>query len=287
MSASTSSIAADESNLAEGVATPTPTSATTRRLRAFLAETGDIAIFAARALGKLPDTRRFSSEILRQASIIVLSSGIVIWIMEFVLGTMCGTEGSYTLKEVGAPLYSGVFNAWCGFRECSVYMWGYIYAAKVGCGLVAELGSMRINDEVDALEVMGVSGMAYLVGTRVLATWLVMPFLFVVGIGLMDLSEYLVSVDQLDMVSSSGYLYIFWLYQSPIDFFYVMCKGIAMATAITFVCCYYGFTARGGPVGVGKATARSMMLNMILIHIIGVCGTELFWGLHANTPSAN
>ena len=94
------------------------------------------------------------------------------------MGTMCGTEAIYTLKQVGAPIYSGIFNAWCAVRELAPYMWGYILAAKVGCGLVAEIGSMRIADEVDALEVMGIDSTVYLVGTRVVAAWMAMPFLY-------------------------------------------------------------------------------------------------------------
>jgi phospholipid/cholesterol/gamma-HCH transport system permease protein len=62
---------------------------------------------------------------------------------------------------------------------------------------------------------------------------------------------------------------------------------MTMGTVICFVGCYYGFTARGGSVGVGKNTAKSMMLNMVLIHIVGVLGTQLFWGLSPNAPIAN
>jgi phospholipid/cholesterol/gamma-HCH transport system permease protein len=203
------------------------------------------------------------------------------------MGTTCGTEAGYTLKQIGAPIYSGVFNAYCSLREMAPYMWGYIFAAKVGCGLVAELGSMRIAEEIDALEVMGVHSRSYLVGTRVLAVWIAMPFLYTVGLGVMYLTAYMVTVVNLGGVSSGGYLYIFWLYQNPLDFVYSMAKVMAMGTVICFVGCYYGFTARGGSVGVGKNTAKSMMLNMVLIHIVGVLGTQLFWGLSPNAPIAN
>jgi len=76
-----------------------------------------------------------------------------------------------------------VFTSYCGLREMAPYMWAYILAAKVGCGLVAELGSMRIAEEIDAMEVMGVDSMVYLVGARIVAAWLAMPFLFLVGLG--------------------------------------------------------------------------------------------------------
>lgn len=257
------------------------------RVQAGLASVGEIARFSGRVLRELPQVRRYTTEVLQQAGVLILTSGLIIWAMQGVIGTMCGTEAAYTLKQVGAPLYSGVFNAWCGLRELAPYMWGYIFAAKVGCGFVAELGSMRISDEIDAMEVMGIHSRAYLVGTRVLAAWLAIPFLFTVGLAIMYLAEYFVTVIHLGGVSSGGYLYIFWLYQTPGDFLYAQLKAMAMGTVIVLVGCYYGFTAYGGSVGVGRATAKSMMLNMVLIHIIGVLGTQLFWGLSPNAPVAN
>jgi phospholipid/cholesterol/gamma-HCH transport system permease protein len=252
-----------------------------------LSSVGEIARFSGSVVRSLPDVRRYSSEVLHQAGILILSSGLIIWVMQGVIGFECGLEASYTLKQIGAPIYSGVFNAWCSLREMSPYMWGYIFAAKVGCGLVAEIGSMRIADEIDAMEVMGVKSRSYLVGSRVLAVWLCIPFLYTVGLGVTYVAAYLVTVVNLGGVSPGGYLYIFWLYQNPADFLYSLMKVITMSTVITFVGCYYGFTARGGSVGVGRNTAKSMMLNMVLIHIVGVLGTQLFWGLSPNAPIAN
>ncbi|OJG06093.1 putative phospholipid ABC transporter permease protein MlaE [Pseudonocardia autotrophica] len=259
----------------------------TAQLRAAISTGGDIMRFSARTIRNFPDVRRYTGEVFHQAGILIVSSGLIIWGMQFVIGTMCGTEASYSLKQIGAPLYSGVFNSYCGLREMAPYMWGYILAAKVGCGLVAEIGSMRISDEIDAMEVMGVKSRSYLVGTRIIAAWIAMPFLFLVGLGLMYVSMYLTTAVMLGGVSEGGYLYTFWLYQNPYDLFASVCKVMAMGTVIVFVGCYYGYTAGGGPVGVGKATAKSMMLNMIMIHVIGLLGSQLFWGLAPNAPVAN
>jgi phospholipid/cholesterol/gamma-HCH transport system permease protein len=207
--------------------------------------------------------------------------------MEGLIGTVCGTEGSYTLKQFGASLHSGPFNAWCGLRELAPLMWGYIFAAKVGCGYAAELGSMRISDEIDALEVKGIKSRTYLVGTRLLASWLSIPLLYTVGLAVMYGAEYLVTVVNLANVSSGGYLYTFWLYQTPSDFVYSLLKAMAMGTAIVLVSCYYGYTARGGSVGVGRATAKSILINIVLVHVIDAAGAQLFWGLAPNSPAAN
>ena len=105
---------------------------------------------------------RFFGEALRQAGILILGSAIVIWGLVFILGLQCGIEGAYFNRSVGAPAYAGVFAAWCDLREVIPYAFGYMMAAKVGTGIVAELGAMRISDEIDALEVMGVQPMTFL-----------------------------------------------------------------------------------------------------------------------------
>ena len=248
---------------------------------------GQIARFSGQIIRSLPETLKFWPEIFRQAAILVLGSALIIWLTEFIVGTMCGTEAIYTLKQVGAPLYSGIFNAWCAVREMTPYMWGYILAAKVGCGLVAEIGSMRIADEVDAIEVMGIDSMVYLVGTRIVAAWMTFPFLAAVSLAMMSLGEILVTVYVVGGVSPGGHNYIFWLYQNPLDYIFYLGKAMAMGTVIVFVACYYGYTVRGGSVEVGKNTAKSMILNMILVHVVGALGTQLFWGVSPNAPIGN
>ncbi|MFL5828243.1 MAG: ABC transporter permease, partial [Thermoleophilaceae bacterium] len=143
--------------------------------RDWIASFGDIAKFAARDFGQIFSGRvfRFFGEALRQAGILILGSSLVIWSLAFILGLQCGIEGAYFNRSVGAPAYAGVFSAWCDLREIMPYAFGYMMSAKVGTGLVAELGAMRITDEIDALEVMGISSMTFLCGTRLLAAFMV------------------------------------------------------------------------------------------------------------------
>ena len=89
---------------------------------------------------------------------------------------------------------------------------------------------------------------------------------------------------QIGEVSSGGYFLIFWMFQNPPDLLFSVIKGMAMATAIVAVGCYYGYTASGGPVGVGQATAKSMILNMVLVHLIGMMGSQIFWGANPRAP---
>jgi phospholipid/cholesterol/gamma-HCH transport system permease protein len=131
---------------------------------------------------------------------------------------------------------------------------------------------------------MGISSMTFLCATRLLAAWLVLPFMYLAGIGAGFLASYLAVVQQIGEVSSGGYLLIFWMFQNPPDLLYSVIKGMAMATAIVLVGCYYGYTASGGPVGVGTATAKSMVLNIVLVHLIGMLGTQVFWGANPRAP---
>jgi phospholipid/cholesterol/gamma-HCH transport system permease protein len=254
--------------------------------REWLASFGEIVRFCGTVVGEVFTLKvfRFFGEALRQAGLLILSSTLVIWGLIFIIGLQCGIEGAYFNRAVGAPAYAGVFAAWCDLRELVPYAFGYMMAAKVGTGIVAELGSMRISDEIDALEVMGISSMTFLCATRLLAAWLVLPFMYLAGIGAGFFASYLAVVEQIGEVSSGGYSLIFWMFQNPPDLMYSMIKAMAMATVIVLVGCYYGYTASGGPVGVGTATAKSMVLNIVLVHLIGMLGTQLFWGANPRAP---
>ena len=251
-----------------------------------LASLGKIVRFSGQAFGDILNGRvfHFFGETMRQAGILILGSALVIWGMVFILGLQCGIEGAYFNRSVGAPAYAGVFAAWCDLREMVPYMFGYIMSAKVGTGIVAELGAMRINEEIDALEVMGVQPITFLAATRILAAWLVLPFIYIAAVGVAYLASYLAVVKQIGEVSSGGYFLIFWMFQNPPDLLFSVIKGMFMATAIVLVGCYYGYTASGGPVGVGTATAKSMVLNIVLVHIIGMMGTLVFWGANPRAP---
>ena len=168
---------------------------------------------------------QFFGEALRQAGILILGSAIVIWGLAFILGLTCGIEGAYFNRSVGAPAYAGVFSAWCDLREIMPYAFGYMMSAKVGTGLVAEIGAMRISDEIDALEVMGISSLTFLCATRLLAAWLVLPFMYIAAVGAGFFASYLAVVQQIGEVSSGGFFLIFWMFQNPPDLLYSADQG--------------------------------------------------------------
>ena len=255
--------------------------------REWLSATGEIVRFTSGIVRDVwsGQVLRFFGETLRQAGILIVYSTLVIWALVFITGlNTCGIEGAYFTQSQGAPSYAGVFAAWCNVREAIPYAFGYMMSAKVGTGIVAELGAMRISDEIDALEVMGVNSMTFLCATRLLAAWIVLPFIYISSIGVAFLASYIAIVKQIGYVSSGGYLLVFWQFQNPPDILFSLIKGMTMATAIVLVGCYYGYNASGGPVGVGRATAKSMVLNLVLVTLIGMLGTQVFWGANPRAP---
>ena len=139
--------------------------------RLWLEAFGEIARFGVRVAALVYSGRvlRFFGESIRQAGILILGSALIIWAFVFILGLQCGIQGAYFFRAQGVPQYAGLFAAWCDLREALPYAFGYILSAKVGTGIVAEIGAMRISDEIAALEVMGVPPVTFLCATRLLA----------------------------------------------------------------------------------------------------------------------
>jgi len=255
--------------------------------REWLASTGEMGRFMAQVVGEVWGLRvfRFFGETLRQAGVLIVGSTLFIWSLVFITGIgTCGIEAGYFNQSTGTAAYAGVFAAWCNLREAVPYAFGYMMSAKVGTGIVAELGAMRISEEIDALQVMGINSMTFLCATRLLAAWIVLPFMYIGAIGVAYLASWLAVVQQLGFVSSGGYFLIFWQFQNPGDLLFSVIKGMSMATVIVLVACYYGYNASGGPVGVGTATAKSMVLNLVSVTLIGMLGTQVFWGANPRAP---
>jgi phospholipid/cholesterol/gamma-HCH transport system permease protein len=261
--------------LARGFAAP---------VKSGLSVAGDLGLFAGEAFGEFGRVWRYSSEILRQIGILITGTALLICAMVFLMGTVCGTEADYVLRGYGASVYSGVFSSYCMTREMIPYMFGYIFTAKVGCGMAAEIGAMRIQNEIDALEATGVSPMRYVIAPRLVAGIAVLPFFWMLATASGFLAVYLVIVVQIGDVSAGGWSHVNWAFSTPIDFLYSGVKVMVAGTMILLIGMYYGYRATGGPVGVGTATAKSTILNLVLLHVVLGGMTVLFWGLNPNAP---
>ncbi|MCK9247864.1 MAG: ABC transporter permease [Solirubrobacteraceae bacterium] len=248
-------------------------------------EVRDLVGFGARAIVALHRVPPYLGEALRQASILITGTAVVMMGMQLVIGGECGLFTAYAGRTFGASGTTGLFTLICDQREMFPYMFGYILAAKVGCGLVAEIGSMRIAEEIDALEVMGVDSMVFIVATRVLAALVALPLLYVLSMATGTLGSYLVVVHQVGDISGGAWAAGHFGPAHGLDEdLFSLLKAMVIGTAIILVGAYYGYTAGGGPVGVGRATARSMIVNLVLIHAIGGTMSILIWGTDSRLP---
>ena len=252
--------------------------------RGGLATIGEIGSFSVRLARDLPRMGPYVGEVLRQAAIVAASSTVVICTIAFLAGGSCGLESSALARSFGtAPIAAG-FSAWCSLREVVPFVFGYVLAAKVGCGMVAELGAMRVSEEVDALDAMGIRTVAFLAGTRLLGCALVLPAAYVLSIASAYGAAALVSLGRFHDVSPGTWEAFFFLFQDPGDLIFSAIKGLAIAVWVVVVALSFGYGVRGGPVDVGRATARSMAVNIVGVTLISTVGTLLFWGANPRLP---
>ena len=166
------------------------------------------------------------------------------------------------------------------------FIFGFIVAAKIGGGIVAQLGAMRVNEEVDAMEVMGVPSITYLVSTRMLAAAVMLPIAYLVSLAAAQGAAWLASFVRFGDVSQGTWEFAFYTALDPIDIVYSVIKGMVISFAVIVTALYYGYRVRGGPVEVGVATARSMAVNLILVTVLNMVMTFIFWGFDPNLPIA-
>ena len=164
--------------------------------------------------------------------------------ISFFTGTEVGLEGFNGLQQIGAEAFTGVITSLANTREITPLVAGVALAAQVGAGFTAQLGAMRISDEIDALEVMGVNSVVYLVATRVWAALITMIPLYLAALFASYLASELV-VTKFFGLSTGTYTHYFRLYLPPLDIFYSFLKAMVFAVLVTFVHCYYGYNADG------------------------------------------
>ncbi|HEX4107812.1 MAG TPA: ABC transporter permease [Solirubrobacteraceae bacterium] len=249
-----------------------------------LERAGDAVLFAGRLLASVRQLPRYGGETLRQAALIATGSTTVIVFIAFFAGGSCGLEASTLARAFGATPVAGGFSAWCTLREVVPFVFGYVLAAKVGCGMVAELGAMRTDQEIDALEGMGVSSMAYLCATRAAGCALVLPAAYLLAIGSSYTAAYLMGVVRFADVSPGTWSLFFFTFQDGWDLLFSLIKGLVISGFVITVALYYGYNARGGPSDVGTATARSMGVSIVGVTLISMLGTLVFWGANPRVP---
>jgi phospholipid/cholesterol/gamma-HCH transport system permease protein len=247
---------------------------------------GEYTHFLLRGIRGIASVTPYSGEVLRQASLIALGSVLVIVWMSFLTGAVCGVTGSAISRAIGAGVAAPIFSAFCTTRAVFPFIFGFIVAAKIGGGIVAQLGAMRVSEEVDAMDVMGVSSIVYLISTRMLAAIVMLPVAYLVGWAAAQGGAWIASLVRGAEVSQGTWEFAFYTAIDPVDLIYSLTKGLVISFAVIATALYYGYRVSGGPVEVGEAVARSMAVNLLTVTVLNMILTFIFWGFNPNLPVA-
>jgi len=219
------------------------------------------------------------SDIVVGAGALVIGGGMVfvIFAMALFTGATVGVQAFNGLSQIGAESFTGLVGSFANTREITPIIAAIALAAQVGASFTAEIGAMRISDEIDALEVMGIPSHVYLVSTRIVAMLLALIPLYLLALFSSFFATKLVTV-QLFGLSPGIYDYYFNLYLPPIDIFYSLMKVIIYAVMITLIHSYFGYFATGGPAGVGRAVGTAIRTSIISVVVVNLLLSYLFWG---------
>ena len=219
------------------------------------------------------------SDITIGAGALIVGGGMVfvIFSMSFFTGTEVGLQGFKGLQQIGAEAFTGLVGSFANTREVTPLIAGVALAAQVGAGFTAELGAMRISDEIDALEVMSVPSFVYLVCTRVVAAFIAIIPLYLISLFASFLATKIVTTRFFGL-SEGQYDYYFRLYLPFIDVVYSVIKAGIFAIVVALIHCYYGYYATGGPAGVGVAVGRAIRLSIVSVVVLNLVLSLIFWG---------
>jgi len=243
--------------------------------------------FYLRTLAWIPRVvTHYPREILRLLSEVTFGRGAlaviggtvgVIFAMSFFTGVEVGMQGHSALEQLGTSAFAGFFSAYFNTREIAPLVAGIALAATVGCGFTAQLGAMRISEEVDALEVMAIPSLPYLVTTRVVAGLIAIIPLYMVGL----MSSYFatrLTITAIYGQSQGTYDHYFSLFLPPGDVLWSFFKVMVFAVLVILIHCYYGYYASGGPVGVGVAVGRAIRTSIVVINVADLMMSMAIWG---------
>lgn len=203
--------------------------------------------------------------------------GVIIVISGFG-GATVGMEGYNALNILGMGPLTGAIAAFATTRELGPLLATLAFAAQAGCRFTAQLGSMRIGEEIDALDSVAIRPLPYLVSTRMFAAMVAIVPLYLIALGSAYVSCQL-TVLFLGGESGGTYMHYFYQFLNPVDVLYSLIKTVIFVGLTTFIQCYYGFFASGGPEGVGVAAGRAIKMSIIVVVFANLFMTLAIWGI--------
>ena len=237
---------------------------------------GAQAQFYARTLASIPDAIiNYRTELLRLIAQMGLGTGAlavvggtvaIVGFLTMTTGALVAVQGYNQLASVGFEALTGFASAFFNVRLIVPGTTSVALAATIGAGATAQLGAMRINEEIDALEVIGIRSVSYLAATRVIAGVVVVIPLYCIAVMMAFFAARLGTV----VIYGQGagvYDHYFNTFLNPTDLIWSFGQSVAMTVVIMLVHTYYGYTASGGPAGVGEAVGRAVRTSMVVASV--------------------
>ena len=256
-----------------------------------LASLGDHTLFYVRAVKGIPlAAMHYRREVIRLIAEISMGAGalamiggtlVIVGFLTLATGGTLAVQGYSSLGNIGIEALTGFLSAFINVRIAAPVIAGIGLAATFGAGVTAQLGAMRINEEIDALEAMAIRPVEYLVSTRIVAGMIAITPLYSIAVVLSFLaSEFTTTV--LFGQSSGLYSHYFNTFLNPIDLLWSFLQAILMALAVLFIHTYFGFFATGGPSGVGVAVGNAVRTSLVVVVSVTLLVSLAIYGSNGN-----
>lgn len=258
---------------------------------ALLGGVGDHIVFYGRAFAGTPHAAvHFRRELIRLIAEISMGAGAlamiggtvgIVGFFTLASGATLAVQGYASLGNIGIEALTGFLAAFINVRILGPVVAGIGLAATFGAGVTAQLGAMRINEEIDALEAMGIRPVEYLVSTRIVAGMIAITPLYSIAIALSFVASKLVTVTLFGQ-SAGLYNHYFRTFLNPIDLLWSFLQAILMAIIILLIHTYFGYFATGGPAGVGVAVGNAVRASLVVVVSVTLLISLAIYGANGN-----
>ena len=258
---------------------------------ATLSRIGDHTLFYGRAIAGVPfAVRHYRREVIRLIAEISMGAGtlamiggtlVIVGFLTLAAGGTLAVQGYSSLGNIGIEALTGFLAAFINVRIAAPIVAGIGLAATFGAGVTAQLGAMRINEEIDALEAMAIRPVSYLVSTRIAAGMMAITPLYSIAVILSFLASQFTTVILFGQ-SSGLYQHYFTTFLNPIDLLWSFLQAVLMAITILLIHTYFGYFASGGPAGVGVATGNAVRTSLIVVVSVTLLVSLSIYGTNGN-----
>lgn len=256
-----------------------------------LSRIGDQMLFYGKAIAGIPfAATHYRREVIRLVAEISMGAGtlamiggtlVIVGFLTLAAGGTLAVQGYSSLGNIGIEALTGFLAAFINVRIAAPIVAGIGLAATFGAGVTAQLGAMRINEEIDALESMAIRPVSYLVSTRIVAGMLAITPLYSIAVILSFVASQFTTVVLFGQ-SSGLYQHYFTTFLNPIDLLWSFLQAVLMALTILLIHTYFGYFASGGPAGVGVATGNAVRTSLIVVVSVTLLVSLSIYGTNGN-----